>query len=158
MTDRPEFVYVTYIAASVEKVWQALTDGEFTSRYWFGRRITSDWRAGSEVRHVRPDGGADWVGEVLEADYPRRLSYTFVMQMNDETRAEGPSRVTYDLQSLEVVTKLTLTHDRHDTPGITFSNTSNGWPALMSSMKSLLETGEALPFTRLGFGPDRTTL
>ena len=157
MTERPQFVYVTYIAATADKVWQALTDGDFTSRYWFGRRITSDWRPGSEVRHLRPDGGADWVGEVIEADPPTRLSYTFTMAMNEETLREGPSRVTYDLQPLEVVTKLTLTHD-HASPGVTFSNTSNGWPALMSSMKSLIETGEALPFTRLGFGPERKTL
>jgi len=156
MTERPQFVYVTYIAASAEKVWQALTDRDFTSRYWFGRRITSDWLPGSEVRHLRPDGGADWVGEVIEADPPTRLSYTFNMQMK-EALEDGPSRVTYDLQALEVVTKLTLTHD-HMTPSVTFGNTSNGWPALMSSMKSLLETGEALPFTRLGFGPERKTL
>ena len=109
------------------------------------------------MRHLRPDGGADWVGEVHRGRLPpTRLSYTFNMQM-DEALPDGPSRVTYDLQALEVVTKLTLTHD-HASPGVTFSNTSNGWPALMSSMKSLLETGEALPFTRLGFGPERTTL
>jgi uncharacterized protein YndB with AHSA1/START domain len=158
MDDKPEFVYVTYIAAQPEQLWQALTDGEFTARYWGGLRITSDWQVGSPVRHQREDGAAAWQGEVLEADYPRRLSYTFHMLISDETRAEGPSRVTFELQPLDVVTKLTLTHDRHSTAGVTFTNTSNGWPALMSSLKSLLETGEALPFTRLGFGPNRTTL
>jgi uncharacterized protein YndB with AHSA1/START domain len=157
MTDRPQFVYVTYIAATAEKVWQALTDGDFTARYWGGLRITSDWRTGSEVRHLTPDGGVAWAGEVLEADPPSRLSYTFHMLISDETRQDAPSRVTFDLQRLDVVTKLTLTHE-HALPGATFMNTSNGWPALMSSMKSLLETGDPLPFTRLGFGPDRKTL
>jgi uncharacterized protein YndB with AHSA1/START domain len=157
MTERPQFVYVTYIHATADKVWQALTDGDFTSRYWGGLRITSDWNVGSSVRLLDSSERAGTVGEVLEADFPTRLSYTFQMQISEATRSDAPSRVTFDLQPLEVVTKLTLTHD-HMTAGETFSNTSNGWPALMSSMKSLLETGEALPFTRLGFGPERTTL
>jgi uncharacterized protein YndB with AHSA1/START domain len=157
MTERPQFVYVTYIHATADKVWQALTDGDFTSRYWGGLHITSDWNAGSVVQHLTADGRAALVGEVLEADFPTRLSYTFHMQISEETRADAPSRLTFELQPLEVVTKLTLTHD-HAAAGETFSNTSNGWPALMSSMKSLLETGAALPFTRLGFGPDRKTL
>lgn len=157
MTDRPQFVYVTYIHATADKVWQALTDGDFTSRYWGGLRIASDWVTGSAVRHLTADGAAALIGEVIEADYPTRLSYTFHMQISEETKHDPPSRLTFELQPLEVVTKLTLTHE-HVAPGATFSNTSNGWPALMSSMKSLLETGEALPFTRLGFGPDRKTL
>jgi uncharacterized protein YndB with AHSA1/START domain len=157
MTDRPEFVYVTYIAATADRVWQALTEGDFTARYWGGLRITSDWQAGSKVQHLGPDGGAALVGEVLEASFPTRLAYTFHMQISEETRAEAPSRVSFDLQELEIVTKLTVTHS-HEAPGPTYSNTSNGWPALMSSLKSLLETGEPLPFTRLGFGPDRKTL
>jgi uncharacterized protein YndB with AHSA1/START domain len=157
MTERPQFVYVTYIHATADKVWQALTDGDFTSRYWGGLRIESDWNVGSSVQLLNAEGRAGTVGEVLEADFPTRLSYTFQMQISEATRADAPSRLTFDLQRLDVVTKLTLTHD-HDAPGETFSNTSNGWPALMSSMKSLLETGEALPFTRMGFGPDRKTL
>jgi uncharacterized protein YndB with AHSA1/START domain len=148
---------VTYIHATADKVWQALTDGDFTSRYWGGLRIESDWNVGSSVQLLNAEGRAGTVGEVLEADFPTRLSYTFQMQISEATRADAPSRLTFDLQRLDVVTKLTLTHD-HDAPGETFSNTSNGWPALMSSMKSLLETGEALPFTRMGFGPDRKTL
>ena len=157
MTERPQFVYVTYIHATAERVWQGLTDGDFTARYWGGLRITSDWLPGSEVRHLHSDGAAALVGEILEADFPTRLSYTFHMQISEETRAEAPSRLTFELQPLETVTKLTLTHE-HSAPGATFSNTSNGWPALMSSLKSLLETGEPLPFTRLGFGPERKTL
>ena len=157
MTERPQFVYVTYIHATADKVWQALTDGDFTQRYWGGLRITSDWNVGASVQLMNRDGMAGAVGEVIEADFPSRLSYTFHMQVSEATRADPPSRVTFELQPLEVVTKLTLTHD-HVAAGETFSNTSNGWPALMSSMKSLIETGEPLPFTRLGFGPDRKTL
>ena len=157
MTERTQFVYVTYIHATADKVWQALTDGDFTQRYWGGLRITSDWSVGSPVELVNQDGMAGAVGEVIEADFPSRLSYTFHMEVTEATRADAPSRVTFELQPLEVVTKLTLTHD-HTAAGETFSNTSDGWPALMSSMKSLIETGAPLPFTRLGFGPDRKTL
>jgi uncharacterized protein YndB with AHSA1/START domain len=75
--DKPRFVYVTYVATTVEKLWQALTDGEFTRRYWGGRRIASDWQVGSPVKHVREDGGVDWQGEVLQSERPRLLSIPF---------------------------------------------------------------------------------
>jgi uncharacterized protein YndB with AHSA1/START domain len=71
---KPPFVYVTYINTTPEKLWEALTDGEFTRRYWGRRRIQSDWSVGSPVRHVREDGGIDWEGEVLQAQPPRLLS------------------------------------------------------------------------------------
>ncbi len=69
--NKPEFVYITYIEATPEAVWQALTSPEFTARYWAGRRIESDWQVGSPVRHLRPDGGDFGEGEVLAADPPR---------------------------------------------------------------------------------------
>lgn len=80
-----EFVYVAYIATTPEKLWEALTDGDFTQRYWGGRRIQSDWNVGSPVRHVRSDGGIDWQGEVLQSQRPHLLSYTFHMQISVST-------------------------------------------------------------------------
>jgi uncharacterized protein YndB with AHSA1/START domain len=71
-------------------VWQALTDGEFTRRYWGGRRIESDWQVGSPVKHVREDGGVDWQGEVLQSERPRLLSYTFHMLISEQHRGETP--------------------------------------------------------------------
>ena len=68
--EKPKFVYVSYIATTPEKLWQALTDGEFTRRYWGGRRIQSDWNVGSPVKHLREDGGIDWQGEVLKSERP----------------------------------------------------------------------------------------
>jgi len=124
-----EIVYVTYIATTAEKLWEALTDGEFTRRYWGGRRIQSDWKVGSPVRHVREDGGIDWQGEVLQSERPRLLSYTFHMEISEEHRRDQPSEKP------------------------TFETTRHGWPAIMSSLKSLLETGSPLPFQGLGFGP-----
>jgi uncharacterized protein YndB with AHSA1/START domain len=150
-----QHVYVTYIHATPERVWQALTDGDFTSRYWFGRRITSDWQVGSPVKHVREDGGADWQGEVLEATPPVRLSYTFHMQISEAHAAETPSRLSFDIEPMGEVVKLTLTHGDFPAGSVTFETTRYGWPALMSSLKSLLETGAPLPFARLGFGPSR---
>ena len=150
---RPPFVYVTYIKTTPEKLWQALTDGEFTRRYWGGRRIQSDWNVGSPVRHVRDDGGIDWQGEVLQAERPRLLSYTFGMQISEQHRGERPSRVTFELEALGSVVKLTLSHDDFEPISATFETTRHGWPAIMSSLKSLLETDSPLPFQGLGFGP-----
>lgn len=98
--DRSAFVYVTYIATTPEKLWKALTDGEFTRRYWGRRRIQSDWHVGSLITHVREDGGIDWQGEVLQSEPPRLPSYTFHMQLSDAHRGEGPSRVTFELQPI----------------------------------------------------------
>lgn len=151
--DRPAFVYVVYIATTPEKLWEALTDGEFTRRYWGGRRIESDWNVGSPVRHVREDGGIDWQGEVLQSERPRLLSYRFHMQISNKHRGEQPSRVTFELQPMGSVVKLTLTHEDFDPDSATYETTRHGWPAIMSSLKSLLEIGSPLPFQGLGFGP-----
>ena len=157
MPDTP-FVYVAYISTTPERLWQGLTDGAFTAQYWFGRRITSEWREGASVRHVREDGGVDWVGEVLRYEPYSVLSYTFHMQINDAHRADAPSRLTFEIEPYdESVVKLTLTHDHLEDAPATRETTRYGWPALMSSLKSLLETGTALPFRRLGFGPNRPT-
>ena len=151
---KPSFVYVIYIAATPEKLWQALTDGEFTRRYWGGRRIQSDWKVGSPVRHVREDGAVDWHGEVLQAEPPRLLSYSFHMQISDRHRGEEPSRITFELLPMGSVVKLSLTHEDFGPESATFETTRHGWPAIMSSLKSLLESGAPLPFPGLGFGPD----
>jgi uncharacterized protein YndB with AHSA1/START domain len=151
--DKSKFVYVTYIATTPEKLWAALTSAEFTQKYWGGRRIQSDWNLGSPVRHVREDGGIDWEGEVLQAERPRLLSYTFHMEISHKHRGERPSRVTFVLEPIGSVVKLTLTHEEFESESATFETTRHGWPAIMSSLKSLLETGRPLPFRGLGFGP-----
>jgi uncharacterized protein YndB with AHSA1/START domain len=151
--NKPEFAYVTFIASTPEKVWEALTNGEFTRQYWGGLKISSDWNVGSPVKHVAEDGSVGWEGEVLEFDPPHVLSYTFHMLMGEAYIRERPSRVTYTIEPWESVVKLSLVHDDAEPGSVTLENTRNGWPAIMSSLKSLLETDHALPFTRLGFGP-----
>lgn len=151
--DKPTYIYVTYIATTPEKLWRALTEGDFTRQYWGGRSITSEWKVGASVNHIRSDGGIDWEGEVLRSEPPRLLSYTFHMLISDKHRGERPSRVTFELESLASVVRLRLSHDEFAPDSATLETTSHGWPAILSSLKSLLETGDPLPFSGLGFGP-----
>jgi uncharacterized protein YndB with AHSA1/START domain len=151
--NKPASVYVTYIASTPDAVWRALTDGEFTRRYWGGYRIQSDWAVGSPVKLLGVNGEAGWEGEVLVADPPRRLSYSFHMLISAAHSAERPSRVSFEIEPLGSLVRLTLVHHEFVSPGATFETSRYGWPAIVSSLKSLLETGSPLPFVRLGFGP-----
>ena len=134
------FVYVTYINAPAQQVWNALTQGDFTAQYWGGRRIQSDWQVGSLVKHVRQDGTFDWEGTVLEIDAPRLLSYTWM------TPGQKPSRVIFKLNYQEPNTRLQLTHEELDTDSALYAQTLEGWFAILSSLKTLMERGEALAF------------
>ena len=152
---RPVTVYVTYIASTRDRVWRALTDEEFNGQYWIGGSVRSDWRVGSPVEHVREGGVVAWTGEVLVADEPSVLSYSFHMLISEEHRAEPPSRVTFELEDVQGVVKLTLTHDGLAPRSKTGETTEHGWAAIMSSLKSLVETGRPLPFVRMGFAPNQ---
>jgi uncharacterized protein YndB with AHSA1/START domain len=140
--NKPEFVYTTYIETSAEKLWQALTDGDFTERYWFGHRVTSDWKAGSPYKFAR-QGAPSIEGKVLVSDPPRQLSYSWD-SCSPEAQRERTSRVTFDLEPRGKIVKLTVTHDELDERGATLRNISGGWPMVIASLKSLLETGHAL--------------
>jgi uncharacterized protein YndB with AHSA1/START domain len=140
---KPEFVYTTYIETSAEKLWHALTDGDFTERYWFGHRVASDWKVGSTYRFAK-QGKPSIEGKVLESDPVRRLVYTWD-PCSDETKRERTSRVTFDLEPRGHVVKLTVTHDNLDEGGKTLRDISDGWPMVIASLKSLLETGRPLP-------------
>jgi uncharacterized protein YndB with AHSA1/START domain len=148
--NEPKFVYVTYIATTPEKLWQALTDGAFTERYWFGTRIESDWTLGARVRFLRDDTVSDY-GVVLECEPPRRLSYSWRVEFHEEFRHERPSRVTFEIESMTASAgakrpevKLTVTHDDFDAGSKVFRAISGGWPLVLASLKSLLETGGGL--------------
>lgn len=147
--DKPEFVYVVFIAGTPEAVWHALTTPEFTSQYWGGRRIESDWRQGSRVRQLGPGGRLESEGEVLEAQKPHVLSYTFQIAYT----GDPPSRITFEIEPVGEMVRLRLTHGHQLPDTVTQSATIHGWPAILSSLKSLIETGKPLPFTGLGFGP-----
>ena len=148
MTSGPTFVYVTYIATTPEILWQALTDGAFTRQYWFGTRIESEWRPGARVTFWRDDAVSD-SGEVLEYAPHRRLSYTWHVEFHEEFRRERPSRVTFELETVGAAVKLTITHDDFDPGSKVCQAISGGWPKVLASLKSFLETGRALAMTSL---------
>lgn len=127
------FRYVTYIQASQQRVWQALTEPEFTRQYWNGRLITSEWRIGARVlnRHDYDEGTED-MGTVLAYEEPRRLRYG----------TEG-SAVTFELTPMDEVVKLSVTHTGLGDE--LWQQVTGGWQAIMANMKTLLETGAPLP-------------
>lgn len=146
---KPEFVYVTYIGTTPERLWAALTSGELTKQYWYNRRIASDWQAGSPVRFY--DGDTDTVtddGVVLGFDAPRRLAYTFRpigLDVPDEGRAY--TRVNFTLQASDDMVKLTLVHDEMPSEEMAEAY-REGWAPILSSLKTFLETGKPLPQLR----------
>ena len=148
---KPEFVYVTYVETTPEKLWEALTSSEFSRQYWFGTELRSDWKIGSRFALVMNGTPTD-DGEILEADQPRRLSYSFRHVLNDEMRNERPTKVVFVIEPHGKFVKLTLTHEGFAEGSKLLDGISKGWPAILSSLKSLLESGNALamPVSALG--------
>ena len=147
---KPEFVYVTYIETTPDKLWEALTSSEFSRRYWFGTELRSDWKVGSPFALVM-NGTTTDVGEILEADPPWRLAYTFRHVLDDDMRNEPPTKVVFAIEPHGKLVKLTLTHEGFAEGSKFYSGISKGWPAILSSLKSILETGKPLeiPFEAL---------
>lgn len=142
---KPEFVYVIYIEATQQRVWDALTQGEHTKHFW-SRYVQSDWKVGSRVEFLRADKSKlSHNGEVLEIDPPNRLVMTF--DVSAEGMKEPPSRVTYDLSHANGATKLTVTHDQFPPNSEVLKSISHGWPHILSSMKSYLERGAPMAMT-----------
>jgi uncharacterized protein YndB with AHSA1/START domain/DNA-binding transcriptional ArsR family regulator len=141
--DRPDYVYVTYIESSAQRVWDVLTDPDLTAEFW-GHSNVSDWQAGSSWEHRRLDGSgiADVVGTVLESDPPRRLRLTF--DAPGETDPEGPSVVTFDIEPYHEIVRLTVTHENLAGEEA-LRAVAAGWPAVCANLKSLLEAGHVLP-------------
>lgn len=142
-----QFVYVTYIRTTPEKLWQALTQPEFTQRYWYGVRMESSLETGSEWKLMIPDGRVADAGEVLESDPPHRLVVTWRNEFIPELKTEGYSRCTFTLEPQGEVVKLTVRHEIEKEQSKFLASVSNGWPSILSSLKSLLETGTPLPGT-----------
>ena len=161
--NKPEFVYVTYIATSPEKLWEALISSEFTRQYWDGRTIHSDWKVGSPVKLLNADGAVDWIGEIIQANPPHLLSYTFDPQrfLRSQGISEPPSRVTFEISGLGSEkspvrignhqgyskrdgVRLQVTHDNFEPDSKVAGAAAQGWPTILSSLKSLLESGRSL--------------
>lgn len=147
-TDKSTFVYVTFIRTTPDKLWQALTQPEFQKQYFFGAAQECDWKAGSSWKIVAPDDTLVDSGEVLEIDPPKRLVLKWRNEYKAEARAEGYSRMTYTLEPQGDLVKFTVLHEMDIGQSKFIAQVSNGWPIILSSLKSLLETGESLEETR----------
>src|ERR1051325_2209324 len=141
----PAIVYTIYIASTPEKVWQALTSAEFSRQYFSGLAVELEQRQGGAFAVRLPDGSGHISGEVIEYDPPRRLTITWNVNWPGLIEKLGPTLVTYEIGQAGDAVRLTLiqAHDRPISEDI-LSGGRAGWPAILSSMKSLLETGTAL--------------
>ena len=135
------FVYVTYIRTTPEKLWSALTDGEFMRQYWFGMHCESRWTAGSPWKLVSSGGEVFDSGEIVEAVPPRRLVIRWQNQHRPELTAEGASFCTMEIESSGTAVKLSITHTIEREPSKLIEAVSGGWPKVISNLKSLLEAG-----------------
>ena len=141
-TFKPNTVYVTYIASTPEKVWQALTDAEFTRQYFGGQTVEVEPKAGGRFVMRLPDGSVNVQGRVVEWSPPHRLSCTWGFPQMPKL---PECLVTYDIEAVGGAVKLTMTEGHSwDIPEALLSGGRSGWPAILSSLKSLLETGQPL--------------
>ena len=141
--DTMEKVFEIYIKTTPERLWQAITDTDQRRRYWFGLGVSSDWTPGSpyEARHPAAPEPIH-TGENLEVDPPRRLVQSFDALWSDDAKAEGTSRVTWEIEPIGDSCRLTVTHDQLREGGS--PEIYGGWPQILSGLKTLLETGESL--------------
>jgi uncharacterized protein YndB with AHSA1/START domain len=143
--NKPKFVYVIYIASTPEKVWEALTSPDFTKQYFFGRTIEIEPQAGGSFILRMPDGRVDVKGNVVEWSPPRRLSVTWTVDWMPEMRDLPECLVTYDIAQAGESVRLTMTEAHQwDVPEGLLAGGRAGWPAILSSLKSVLETGKPL--------------
>ena len=139
------FLYVTYIRAPAEKVWEHLTSPELNKQFWSGFHQDSSWKVGDAYKITSPDGRVYDEGKVLACEPPKRLSVSWKHLVDEAMKAEGESTATFELEPAgEGVTKLTLTHSIPVSPSKLVAAVAGGWPSILSSLKSLLETGRAL--------------
>jgi uncharacterized protein YndB with AHSA1/START domain len=143
----PMHVYEIYIRATPERIWQALTDSDLVKRYYFGSVIDSDFKPGSPIIYKQPDTGRlDIEGEIVEADPPRKLVHTFAIRYDPDV-SDPPTRVTWEITPMGETCRVAITHDGFSEENATFESTKGGWPIILSGLKTLIETGEALQIT-----------
>lgn len=140
-------MFQIYVRASAADVWRSITEAEFTRRYFHDTAVETDWQPGSPVIFRQDDGSVAVEGKVLEVDEPTRLVMTWEFKYSPDVANDPPSRVTWEIEPLGEsgdVCRLTVLHDEFDGETETYKVTGNGWVPLLSSLKSLLETGEPL--------------
>ncbi|HXY33100.1 MAG TPA: SRPBCC family protein [Planctomycetaceae bacterium] len=142
------FVYVTFIRTTPAKLWKALLDPEFTRQYWVETWQDCEWKPGASWKLMIPDGRVADSGKVLEIEPERKLVLSWRNEFKPEMREDGYSRLTYELEQQGESVKLTLIHESDQPKSKLIDAVSNGWPHILASLKSLLETGESLVETR----------
>jgi uncharacterized protein YndB with AHSA1/START domain/DNA-binding transcriptional ArsR family regulator len=144
MDGKPSHVFVVFIRATPERVWEAITTSDFTLRYYYSSTVESDWSAGSPYAY-KTQGEPAIVGEVLESDPPRRLVSTFDARWDQEVAPDPPSRITWEIEPVgEGLSKLTVVHDGFEAETATYQSIGGGMPFILSGLKTLLETGRPL--------------
>ncbi len=142
-----EFVYMTVIAAPPERVWEGLTTAEFTAQYWHATRVRSDFTVGATIEFLNPDDSVGVAGEIVTAERPKELSYTWRFLRNPDAADDPASLVTFRLEAIHAGTRLTVIHDRLAEGSATATMVAFGWPHVIAGLKTLLETGKPVDFT-----------
>ncbi len=143
---KPRFVYVIYISTTPEKLWNALIDPEMTKQYWGRHRNVSEWKAGSLWQHQDYDDASivDLVGKVVESTPPRRLVLTWAFPADAKNEAKH-SQVTFEIEPYNEAVRLTVIHEDLEPDSEMLHGITQGWPAVLSALKTLLETGRPMP-------------
>ncbi len=136
----PELIYTTYIRTTPQKLWEAITKPEFASQYWGGLKNISEWHKGSNWQHVADNGTVMLVGEIVESIPAKLLIMTWV----DPDNPADSSRVTFEIEPIEDMVCLKVIHGDFQAGSDMVGKVSSGWPRVLSSMKSFLETGKGL--------------
>lgn len=139
-----KFVYVTYIRTTPAKLWEALTEPEFNRQFWSGTYQETEWKPGAKWQLKLADGRIADAGEVVECEPPKRLVISWRNEFRPELKAEGFSRCVMELEPEGELVKLTVTHSMPSEGSKLIHAVSGGWPKILSSLKSLLETGAAI--------------
>jgi uncharacterized protein YndB with AHSA1/START domain len=142
-----KFQYEIHIRSTQDKVWDGLTQSELTRRWWCEVSMESDWKKGSPWRMVVPDGRTADSGQVQEIERPKKLVLSWQHQLIQELKAEGVTTAIFELEQTGDSVKLTVTHSIDHENSKLIEGFASGWPPLLSSLKSLLETGEPLSMT-----------
>jgi uncharacterized protein YndB with AHSA1/START domain len=143
----PKLVYVTLIRTTPAKLWEALTNPDFIQQYWFGRRNTSTWKEGDVIESRSPEGELEWHGKILKSVPEKEVVFSF----DELSCGEPPSTVTFKVEELGAgsfpqgdALQLTVIHEGFPEVSKIRDGVSHGWPGILSSLKSLLETGKSL--------------
>lgn len=143
-TEKPKHIYTTIIQTDAETLWNALINPEVTQQYFFGLTVQMSLKEGSEISYVNDEGKEQIEGKIIESIPNKKLVHSFLGYCDGEKADEPPSRVTYEIEDMGNACKLILTHDQFEISSQEYINVGNGWPLVLSGLKTLLETGEPL--------------